>query len=299
VKPIFQKERRIMKIRNQYLILAVITTILTVPAFAEIELPLPENTSRPLIGQPFPQLTGVEQLYVVIVRPHVLPDTEALHLKNLEQSVRDKLKEARITVAEDEVDKIRPDLKKVLLRRLEEKDIQNLKWRSQNIPELRIDIDVLKLTDLQRYVFRIQTSLARAVCLSKQCNPLFKADVWEVPPVMQVVSVQNMSAKVTSVVLEQVDAFIVDYLTAYIQNRGTADVNDTVTVVPPVAVKQTRPPVKTPTTENKFVASKNSKVFHKPNCSSAKRIKPENLVTYSTRQQAAEAGKRPCKRCEP
>lgn len=289
-----------MKTVNHHLIFVVIITILTVSALAEIESPLPENTSRPLIGQPFPQLTGVEQLYVVIVRPHVLPETDALHLKNLEQSVRDKLKDAHITVAEDEVDKIRPDLKKVLLRRLEEKDIRNLKWRSQNIPELRIEIDVLKLTDLQRYVFRIQTSLARVVCLSKQCRPLFKADVWEVPSVMQAASVQNMSAKVTSVVLEQVDAFIVDYLTAYIQNRRTADANDTVTVVPPpVAGKQAKPPVKTPTAEHKFVASKNSTVFHKPNCSSVKRIKPGNLVTYSTRQQATEAGKRPCKRCEP
>jgi len=49
----------------------------------------------------------------------------------------------------------------------------------------------------------------------------------------------------------------------------------------------------------KFVASKNSKVFHKPDCPFAKRIKPENLVTFKSRSEAVQAGKRPCKRCNP
>lgn len=49
----------------------------------------------------------------------------------------------------------------------------------------------------------------------------------------------------------------------------------------------------------KYVASKNSKVFHYPGCSSAKRIKPENLIGYRSWTEATKAGRRPCKRCKP
>ncbi|RLA83243.1 MAG: hypothetical protein DRG31_06400 [Deltaproteobacteria bacterium] len=49
----------------------------------------------------------------------------------------------------------------------------------------------------------------------------------------------------------------------------------------------------------KYVSSKNSSVFHRPDCSSVKRISPENLVGYGSREEALSAGKRPCKRCKP
>jgi hypothetical protein len=48
-----------------------------------------------------------------------------------------------------------------------------------------------------------------------------------------------------------------------------------------------------------FVSSKNSDIFHSRDCSSAKRIKPENAVNYGSCREAIEAGKRPCARCEP
>ncbi|MFH1613491.1 MAG: Ada metal-binding domain-containing protein [Planctomycetota bacterium] len=51
--------------------------------------------------------------------------------------------------------------------------------------------------------------------------------------------------------------------------------------------------------ELSFVASKNSKVFHRSDCLSAKNILPDNLVHYKTRTEAINAGKKPCKRCNP
>ena len=51
--------------------------------------------------------------------------------------------------------------------------------------------------------------------------------------------------------------------------------------------------------EFKYVASRDSDVFHKPNCSSAKRIKEENKVFYHTYKEAMDDGKRPCKQCDP
>jgi methylphosphotriester-DNA--protein-cysteine methyltransferase len=48
-----------------------------------------------------------------------------------------------------------------------------------------------------------------------------------------------------------------------------------------------------------YVASKSGKVFHLPGCSSAKQIKPENLIGFKTREDAVSSGRQPCKRCKP
>jgi phosphatidylserine/phosphatidylglycerophosphate/cardiolipin synthase-like enzyme len=49
-----------------------------------------------------------------------------------------------------------------------------------------------------------------------------------------------------------------------------------------------------------FVASANSKVFHRPaGCKSAAKIADKNLIRYATREEAVKAGKRPCDECSP
>ena len=48
-----------------------------------------------------------------------------------------------------------------------------------------------------------------------------------------------------------------------------------------------------------FVASKNSKVFHRPDCKSAAKISSKNLVHYATRDEAIQAEKKPCAECNP
>ncbi len=48
-----------------------------------------------------------------------------------------------------------------------------------------------------------------------------------------------------------------------------------------------------------YVASKNSHVFHKAGCESAATISAKNLVHYSTRDEAIQAGKKPCHECNP
>jgi len=48
-----------------------------------------------------------------------------------------------------------------------------------------------------------------------------------------------------------------------------------------------------------YVAAKNSKVFHRPDCKWAKRISPKNKIIFKTRQDALNAGRRPCKVCKP
>ena len=49
----------------------------------------------------------------------------------------------------------------------------------------------------------------------------------------------------------------------------------------------------------KYVGSAKSNVYHYPSCGSAKRIKPGNLVSFSSAKGALGRGYRPCKVCKP
>ena len=51
--------------------------------------------------------------------------------------------------------------------------------------------------------------------------------------------------------------------------------------------------------EYKYAASKKSDVFHYVGCSYVKKIKPENLILFKTREEAIASGRRPCKKCKP
>jgi len=51
--------------------------------------------------------------------------------------------------------------------------------------------------------------------------------------------------------------------------------------------------------ESKYVASINSEVFHKLDCSYVKRIKEENKIYFDTCEDARNSGRRPCLRCNP
>lgn len=69
-----------------------------------------------------------------------------------------------------------------------------------------------------------------------------------------------------------------------------------------IAVSEVKPGSGVGKTDGKtgsFVGNKNSHVFHKPDCSSAKKAKSENKVYFSTRDEAVSSGYTPCKRCSP
>ncbi len=63
--------------------------------------------------------------------------------------------------------------------------------------------------------------------------------------------------------------------------------------------KVSSPPATVQTKEWKYAASKNSKVFHRPDCKWTKRISPGNLIGFNTRDEAIKSGRRPCKSCGP
>ncbi len=52
-------------------------------------------------------------------------------------------------------------------------------------------------------------------------------------------------------------------------------------------------------TENEYVGSINSDIFHYPNCKWAKKIKEGNKIWFKSRQEALDKGYTPCKVCNP
>ena len=52
-------------------------------------------------------------------------------------------------------------------------------------------------------------------------------------------------------------------------------------------------------TAHQYVGSNKAKKYHYPNCKWAKKIKPENRVTFNSAKEARQAGYVPCKVCKP
>jgi len=59
------------------------------------------------------------------------------------------------------------------------------------------------------------------------------------------------------------------------------------------------PPASSQPSQWNYVASRNSKVFHRPDCGYVKRILPKNLIGFYSREEAIKSGRRPCKNCRP
>lgn len=48
-----------------------------------------------------------------------------------------------------------------------------------------------------------------------------------------------------------------------------------------------------------LLGDKDSKIFHKSDCKTMAKIKPENLITFSSKAKAEKAGYMPCNECKP
>jgi hypothetical protein len=307
-----------MRTGKYYLGLAIIIGILCGSVLGEVEtaLPSPRGELPPtedksfLLAQPNPTLRGIRQLYIVIFLPDAEPNKDGLNRKDLEAAVEGKISQSSIKIA----------------RAIQREHI----LRSLDIPELKININMLKIEEPNQYVFHIETSLAKKVYLTRDTSQRTKVDLWKTEPIMQAVSVEDMPAVITSAVLGQIEEFIHAYLAANPLNKRPSDSNDISkaaeesaqpsasprgerdlaeggqvestaesTPASSASASQRRDGQRGEPAEYKYVASKSSKVFHKPDCIWARRIKPENLVYYSSRDEAINAGKRPCKQCNP
>lgn len=257
-----------MKIKTYYLILVIVVGFFSASIPGQVELPPPGEESL-LISQPYPAFAGIDKLYVVLLRYGIKQDKDVSFFKHLEINIKEKLHKAGIKLDTPTADNI------------------------LTISELRIYLSSLNLEDSRQHVFHIRTTLARAVCLKDKQNPIFKADIWQATPVMQAVSAENMPAKVTDVVLEQVEDFINIHKTTNPNGKQLSDDSINETDSSTTSGKQVD------AVESRYIASKNSNIFHKPECRWARNISQRNLVGYSSKDEAIKAGKRPCKTCNP
>ncbi|MGA2092521.1 MAG: Ada metal-binding domain-containing protein [Sedimentisphaerales bacterium] len=258
-----------MKTANIF-VLIVLVVLFSTPAFAQLEKP-PEPR---LIAKPNPALADINSLMMVIIPSPPEPNTDGLVWSQLIETVSGKLNKAGIKIAA-------PVAGSLL-----------------EVPELRLNIDLLEFGDSQQYVFRVQTSFARKVLLGDGSETCIKADVFQTNPLIQLVPIHDMPEAVVNAVSQQADTFIAAWSVAKQLNKQT-DVNNAGPQSGKAAVKKDTKSAKQQDADTKYVASKNGKVFHKASCQFAKRIKPENLVSYNTRDEAVKAGKNPCKTCNP
>ena len=261
-----------MKAVRYTIALTVVVGFLSISTRGRME---PHSLSeRPfLTGRPHPALVGIDGFRAVLLRSGADPGADGLDWTQLKAGVTGKLNQANIKLIVGTADGI------------------------VNIPELRVYINLLKLTDSRQYVFRIQTSVARSVCLKAQDHPVFKADLWTLNPIFEAVSVNDMPTRITEVVLGQIKAFIRAYRIA--NPLGQSFTNTGTSETGPATLGNPKKDTRSPSIENGYVASNSSDIFHKPDCRWAKNISPENLIIFKTREQAIKAGKRPCKWCKP
>ena len=260
-----------MKPAKYTFLLCTIVALFYVSAFAGFQI----GEQPFLISKPNPVLTGIKQLSIVVLPPTEEPNKNALVWQNIKKEVEAGLTQAGFELISQQASGI-------------------------DVPELRIRIDTIPLTDSNQCVFHLHTSLARHVYLAKSSLWSVKSDVWDVKPEMALTSIEQLSRALTVSILQQLEAFVQACLAANQPPSLPQDVNDN------LSLAEHKPPPKTnkPATAiaqngTPYIASKNSKVFHKPDCSSASHIKPENIVTYKSLDEAVNAGKRPCKLCKP
>jgi hypothetical protein len=261
-----------MKLKNCLTLIGIFFWFLCSSAFCDTtEFPPSEpDDSMILIGQANPALSGIEKVLLIVVPEEGKPEKDGLVWKELENKVRNKLEEAGIRTA------------------------TRTGTNALSIPELRVYVETLKFADSDVYVYRSEITLAMESKL-KDKNLYFKAEVWWSMPVMNAVSIAKMPETVAITIEKQAEEFTAAWAAANSYESKSNGAGE-ITIAPK---KTEKPQTRSAEIGYKYVSSKNSKVFHKAECSSAKKINSENLVFYSSREEAIKAGKRPCKRCNP
>ncbi len=274
---------------------AVLFIILSNPAFAQqepITLTLPQS---PYIVNPNPALADVNCFYITVRLRGAYNDSNSALTTQIEQQVKAAFEEYDINIIDTNVD-VNSPLAALAKKRLG--SVSNLRWRPANVPEFRIEVDSLNLSDTDQCIFRIQTSFLKRAQLENGPQANMMADVWKDEPVMRLVATKDLAESLISVAIVQARAFIGSWSVTRAADKQS-EVSQTKPQLRKVTDENDTKPVKQQAVESKYVSSKNSQIFHKASCPSAKRIAMGNLVSYATRDEAIAAGKKPCERCNP
>jgi hypothetical protein len=166
---------------------------------------------------------------------------------------------------------------------------------------LEITVDVCRPSGLETFVCNVRLCFVQTAALERSPQTIVDATTWELSRLAHA-SKNRLAETVRESLGTMVDSFIKDCRAANPQPaeqsaRPSAGAAESGTGTPanvPLAPSGNAEP-----TEQKYIASKSSSVFHKPDCRWAQNISSTNLVTYKSKDEAAKDGKRPCKLCNP
>jgi hypothetical protein len=220
-------------------------------------------------------------LYVVVdVRRFPGPDAnDANAASRLESAIQARLEKAGMHVVPQSLGSLDKQFASVMLKILAQSpkggraDPNTMRWRRSDLPILRATVSVLSQASDSPSVLHVQMSLIRSVRLiENRDEQLFAATVWSAEPAMERVSGVHWTDDAGRIVLQQAEDFVAAPRASSAANAVPASV---------------------------FVAFRTNSVFHRPDCPVARTIRPEDLVTYKTRDEALAAGREPCRSCNP
>lgn len=255
--------------------------------------PLQENVVRQAGGlapEFDPGLVDINEVDIAVeIRWHPTVDPHGSEFaSHLEKVIRARLEASGIRVFDHAVDATGTAMRRTLGRRLDV-DPNTLRWKPAAIPVLQIAVEVVSLGRDVPVALYAHTSFARLVCLEGRGMPSFQATVWSVDPVAESVRASRWRDGVLRVVLAQVESFIAARKTSAAHDDGIEKASSG-----PASLKTAAS-----TSQGSFVASSSGSVFHRPNCRWAQNITGTNQLAFKTREEAVQAGKRPCRTCKP
>jgi hypothetical protein len=191
------------------------------------------------------------------------------------------------------------NLRAQVVAKLEAAGIKHVDGEAGSCPRLVVQIEGVAVPDCDKWVYRVQTSMNRVVTFTAHRDMQVEAEVWRLRPTMKAVVGTEAGKVITAAVLVQVEAFIDAYESARkLQNRLTVAEPNTPGSGAPSRAKSSPQDPQT-ASQFPFVTSRSASVFHRPDCRWARNISGDNRLGYKTREEAIQAGKRPCKSCKP
>ncbi len=185
-------------------------------------------------------------------------------------------------------------LKARIVARLGEAGIRHVENEMDPHPRLVVHVEGISVPGSERYVYRVQTALTRLVTFTNRRDRRFQGEVWQVRPVMAVTAQAQAGEAIESVALTQAGVFAEACKTARALSEKVG-----ATGSEPLSTTQAVAQDLQAVAKYAFIASRSSAVFHRPDCRWAQNISSDNLVGYQSREEAVQAGKRPCKSCKP
>jgi hypothetical protein len=164
------------------------------------------------------------------------------------------------------------------------------------VPKLLVRMEGTPIPGSDKQVHRVQVSLVRRVILPDRSHLQIEAEVWQGVPLVRIMAKEETAGILGAGVLNRVQAFV-DTMRAA---RAVSTPGLARTVSAPAAGQEPSAWEGTQTVSAcPFVCSRNGQIFHRSDCRLARNIAAGNLIGYKSREEAVQAGKRPCKVCQP